>query len=603
MQIRARLATFTTTLLAAAAFVATSPASAAPSASAAPDFGPNVVIVDPSMSVTQIKATADGILARQEHNEFGTDRVALLFKPGTYGSPAEPLTIQVGYYTEVAGLGASPTDVVINGHVDVYNQCDANGCIALNNFWRSLSNLTINVTGLDACRASGNFWAVSQASPMRRVNITGGNLTLMDYCTAGPQYASGGFMADSRTQFTINGSQQQFYVRNRSSLAGATGSGTRSSRAPSAHPQSFGRAGGQPYTTLETTPVSKEKPYLYVDGYGRWMVRVPSAQTDSRGVSWADGMTPGRSIPLSDFIVLRPGDSIARVNAALAAGRHLLVTPGVHDVSTSLAVKRAGTVILGLGLETLTAQGGSTPIVVDDVPGVGVAGLTIDAGPVNSPVLLQVGTKHSRGTSGSSAADPIALQDVFFRIGGPHVGKADVSLAVDADHVLLDDLWVWRADHGSGVGWSVNTADHGAIVRGNDVTATGFFVEHYQKENVIWEGERGRTVFFQNELPYDAPNQAAWTSPDGSPGYPAYRVGEKVTTHEAWGLGAYIYTNVEPSLHAADGFVVPAMRGVRMHDLLTVSLNHAGTIDHVINGVGAAVTPDRQGPEMVVSYP
>ena len=104
--------------------------------------------------------------------------------------------------------------MTINGHVDVYNRCLApDNCIALNNFWRSLSNLTINVTGEKDCRSSANFWAVSQAAPMRRVDVRGANLSLMDYCTAGPQYASGGFIADSRTQFVINGSQQQFLVR------------------------------------------------------------------------------------------------------------------------------------------------------------------------------------------------------------------------------------------------------------------------------------------------------------------------------------------------------------------------------------------------------
>jgi hypothetical protein len=140
--------------------------------------------------------------------------------PGTYGTKASPLDFQVGYYTEVAGLGASPTDLTINGHVDVYNRClTPTNCIALDNFWRSLSNLTINVMGLSGCRASGDFWAVSQAAPMRRVNITGGNLTLLDYCTAGPQFASGGFISDSQTGFIINGSQQQFLVRD-SSIGG-----------------------------------------------------------------------------------------------------------------------------------------------------------------------------------------------------------------------------------------------------------------------------------------------------------------------------------------------------------------------------------------------
>ena len=181
------------------------------------DFGPNVKIFDPSMPQSQIQATVDAIAAQQVDNEMGTARFALLFKPGTYGTAAKPLVFQVGYYTEVAGLGVSPRDVTINGHVDVYNRCfAADNCIALNNFWRSVSNLTINVTGLDGCRSSGNFWAVSQAAPMRRVNITGGNLTLMDYCTAPPQYASGGFMADSKAGTIVNGSQQQFLVRDSS---------------------------------------------------------------------------------------------------------------------------------------------------------------------------------------------------------------------------------------------------------------------------------------------------------------------------------------------------------------------------------------------------
>src|SRR6202043_386078 len=100
-------------------------------------------------------------------------------------------------YTEVAGLGGSPGDVIINGSIDVYNQCSYRAtCVALDNFWRSMSNLTINVTNPTFGCYTGEFWAVSQAAPMRRVHITGGNLTLMDYCTS-PSFASGGFIADS----------------------------------------------------------------------------------------------------------------------------------------------------------------------------------------------------------------------------------------------------------------------------------------------------------------------------------------------------------------------------------------------------------------------
>src|SRR5450756_213185 len=84
---------------------------------AQPDFGPNVVILDPSMSTSQIKTIVDGISTQQISNQFGTERYAVLFKPGTYGSSTAPLNFQIGYYTDVAGLGALPTDVAINGTI------------------------------------------------------------------------------------------------------------------------------------------------------------------------------------------------------------------------------------------------------------------------------------------------------------------------------------------------------------------------------------------------------------------------------------------------------------------------------------------------------
>src|SRR3954465_12113386 len=177
-----------------------------------PDLGPNVKVFDPSMSTAEIKATVDAIAGQQVPDQFGTHRYALLFKPGTYGTPTDPLNFQVGYYTEVAGLGASPTDVTINGTIDVYNQCDRpENCVALVNFWRSLSNLTIKVAGKSGCQV-GEFWATSQAAPMRR-GRGDGLTTFMDDGTP-PSFASGGFVSDSQfTGTVVNGSQQQYLVR------------------------------------------------------------------------------------------------------------------------------------------------------------------------------------------------------------------------------------------------------------------------------------------------------------------------------------------------------------------------------------------------------
>jgi hypothetical protein len=603
-------ALFLSSLVGALSWSGTAAASPPPGHGGQPDFGPNVTIFDPSMPVADIQAAVNAIRDKQVDNEMGTDRYALLFKPGTYGTAAQPLIIQVGYYTEVAGLGLNPTDVTINGHVDVYNRClTPTNCIALDNFWRSVSNLTINVMGLEGCRASGNFWAASQASPMRRVNIVGANLTLMDYCSAGPQYASGGFIADSKTGFIINGSQQQYYVRN--STVGGWSNGVWNQvfsgvvGAPAECFPSTPSCG--PYTTLATTPASREKPYLYVDSSGSYNVFVPSAKTHSSGASWANGATPGRSIPLSKFFVARPADSIRTINQQLDRGMNLLLTPGVYGVSQTIHVQRSDTVVLGMGLATLTAVNGAVVMEVTNAQGVDLAGITIDAGTKNSPVLLRIGGEHGRR---SDPKNPTALQDVFFRIGGPHVGKATVSLEVNSDNVILDDIWSWRADHGIAgtVGWTINTARNGVIVNGDNVTATGFFVEHYQQYNVIWNGNGGKVVFFQNELAYDPPSQAAWMEAPGVNGWAAFKVSDRVKTFNGYGMGSYSFFNKGVDVFAANAFEVPkTLAPGSLHNLLTIFLDPThgkGGIQNVVNGVGGSSTVANPSVAVtVVNYP
>jgi hypothetical protein len=231
-------------------------------------------------------------------------------------------------------------------------------------------------------------------------------------------------------------------------------------------------------------------------------------------------------------------------------------------------------------------------------------------------VLLRVGDEDRHGRDGrgdhrrtsardrhpgGDADDPTSLHDVFFRIGGATPGKAARSLVVDRDDVILDDIWAWRADHGNGVGWTANTADTGVVVNGDDVTAYGLFVEHYQQYEVIWNGENGRTILFQNEMPYDPPAQAAWTH-RGVDGFAAYKVDHSVATHEAWGIGSYSFFNVGPDIHAAAAFEVPVTPGVKLHDILSVFLNGFGGIDHVVNDTGAAVSSSNAVTN-VVSYP
>ena len=570
-----------------------------------PDFGPNVMIFDPSMPTSQIQATVDAIASQQVPNQFGTQRYALLFKPGTYGTTANPLNFQVGYYTAVAGLGASPDDVVINGSVNVYNQCNGGSCVALNNFWRSLSNLTINVTNPSFGCHAGEFWAVSQAAPMRRVHINGFT-TLMDYCT-GPSFASGGFIADSKFDGStvVNGSQQQWLVRNSNLDGWSNGVWNQVfSGVVGAPAQCFPAQANVcgPYTTLATSPVTRAAPYLYVDARGNYNVFVPAVQRNSAGATWDSG---GSSIPIDRFFIADPSDSAKQINNALARGENLILTPGVYQLDRTIDVKRAGTVVLGLGFPTLVPTDGDAAMEVADVTGVKLDGLMFDAGPENSPVLLQVGNRHAHK---SDPGDPTSLQDVFFRIGGATPGRATTSLVVNSDDVLLDDIWAWRADHGNGVGWTANTADTGVVVNGDDVTAYGLFVEHYQKYEVIWNGEKGRTVFFQNEMPYDPPSQAAWMEAPGVDGWAAFKVADTVHSFSGYGMGSYSFFNQGVDIFAANAFEVPAtLTSSSLHDLLTIFLDASvgkGGILNVVNGTGGSSTianPDT--PVTVVSYP
>jgi hypothetical protein len=560
------------------------------------------------MPLTQIQAAVDSIATQQVSNEFGTQRYALLFKPGTYGTAATPLNFQVGYYTAVAGLGQSPNDVVINGSVYVRNQClGAGNCIALTNFWRSLSNLTINVNTPNFGCYTGEFWAVSQAAPMRRVHLTGGNITLMDYCS-GPSFASGGFIADSQFEggTVINGSQQQFLVRN-SALDGWTNgvwnqvfSGTTGAPANCFPAQ---QSCGGPYTTVAASPVTREAPYLYLDASGKYNVFVPSAQTNTVGTTWGAGPTPGISIPINKFFIAKPTDSAATINAALSSGMNLLLTPGVYSLNKTINVTRPDSIVLGLGFATLVPQNGIMTMNVARAQGMQVSGVIFDAGTSNSPVLLQIGSGHAR--SDGQVTDPSVLSDVFFRIGGATAGKATTSLVVNTDNVILDDVWAWRADHGTGVGWTANTANTGVIVNGNNATAYGLFVEHFQQYEVVWNGNGGTTIFFQNEMPYDPPSQAAWMEAPGVDGWAAFKVANNVTSFHGYGMGAYSFFNQGIDIYAANAFEVPpALPTGSMNDLLSLFLNGSGGILNVINNTGGSATaanPDV--PVTVVSYP
>ena len=588
-----------------------------------PDFGPNVTIFDPSTPVDEINAT---LASFANEAEFSTNRHAAFFKPGTYGSAAgenDPATAtgivnaEVGYYTSISGLGASPEDVRINGalHVEPVRACEPNpwDCQSpgsLTRFWRSLSNMSIN--------------------PIQRPLGVDAETSLPERGDRSAPDAVGGLAGRTSPPHEHRGIPHAVRpgrrVRERRLHGQLRGVGNRRQRIPAAvvhprqqrrhlggrrlerhlrrrrgcsraDPRRRGRCSDSAVHDRRRDPGHPESPFLYLDG-DEYKVFVPKAKTNSSGVDWSTDAASGDALSIADFYIAKTGDTAAQINAALAAGKNLLVTPGVYALSEAITVTRADTVVLGLGLATLVPTNGNAAIDIADVTGVKVAGLTVDAGEVNSPVLVKVGPTDA---SASDPADPTTLSDVFVRVGGAHVGRATTSIEVNSDDVLLDHIWAWRADHGDGVAWDSNTGDHGVVVNGDDVTALGLFVEHYQKAQTVWNGNGGTTLFYQSELPYDPPSQAAWSDGDRL-GYASYQVAPGVTSHSASGLGIYSFFNQNVDIRVESGIQAPKSAGVRFTNMVSVFLNGSGGINHIINDAGLPAVGSFASPGLL-SYP
>jgi hypothetical protein len=548
----------------------------------APAFGPNVLIFTADLAASAIQEQIDRAFSMQKDSQFGSARYALLFAPGAYR-----VNVPIGYYTQVLGLGASPEQVVVTG--DVRSDATLPNNNATCTFWKAAEGFTVVPTGGEM------QWAVSQAAPFRRMHVRG---DIVLHQKGG--WASGGWMSDVRVDGRVGAGPQQQWISRNSEWGSWTGSNWNMvfvgvvNAPPGAWPS-------PPYTTIERVPVVREKPFLQVDASGRYSVRVPTLRRDSTGITWRAGDTPGRSIPLDRFHVARPdADDAATINAALAAGKHLLLTPGIYRLNDTIRVTRAGTVVLGLGFATLLPERGVIAMTTADADGIVLAGLLIDAGPDSSPVLLEIGPAGSRARH---SVNPISLHDVFLRVGGAAVGKAAVNLRINSHDTIVDHTWIWRADHGNGVGWTSNTSANGLVVNGDDVTIYGLFVEHYQQHQVVWNGNGGRVYFYQSEIPYDPPDQASYSSAPGVNGWASYKVAESVATHEAWGLGIYSVFR-HPDVTLARAIEVPVHPSVRLHNMITVCLGRNGEITHVVNDVGGRTTPNNvpKAPR-VMEYP
>lgn len=532
-----------------------------------PLLGENVFIFDPSMKMTDIQAVIDTLFLRQSvrRSEFSLNRYAIFFKPGKYN-----LDVKINYYMHVAGLGSSPDDVVITGAV---RSNTTHGNSVLTNFWRAVENLTVIPAD------STNVWGVSQASPLRRVHIKG-NLQLFD-----KGYASGGFLADSKIDGKVtSGPQQQWFSRNSDWKKWEGGVWNMFFLGVKNAPAENWPAGS--YTTINKTPLIREKPYVSYNSKG-YVIKVPSLRNNANGISW-EMKNEEKEIPLSDFYIAKTGtDNSGSLNEALKKGKNILFTPGIYKLNESLKVSRKGTIILGIGIPSLMPVHGTLALEIADVSGVTISGLLIDAGPEFSESLLNMGDKI---TAKSHATDPSFLHDIFFRVGGPSEGSVKSCMIINSNNVFVDHTWLWRADHGNGVGWEKNKAANGLIVNGRNVTVYGLFNEHFQEYQTLWNGENGRVYFYQSEMPYDPPTADSWKH-NGVNGYASYKVADNVKNHEAWGLGIYNVFYNAPVIVDNAIETPPALENKIHHKVIFwLNGNKESIVKSIINGKGGAVS-------------
>jgi hypothetical protein len=532
-------------------------------------FGENVFIFDPNMDMKEIQTLID-TLYNQQHpriSEFGLNRYALFFKPGTY-----KLDIKAGYYMHIIGLGESPDDVVIKGVL--ISKGEKNGNVTCN-FWRSVENLTIAPPD-----GAMNIWGVSQAAPMRRVHIKG-DIQLHDN-----GWASGGFLADSRIEGTVfAGGQQQWFSRNTDMGKWDGGSwNIMFVGVPNAPADKWPE---NPYTVINETPVIREKPYLIFEK-SEYIIKVPQLKMKSAGVSWINGNYHEDALPLRDFYIANANtDNSETINGALLKGKNIFFSPGIYMLDQSIKIMRPGTIVLGVGMPTLVSGNGKPVVEISDVDGVSVCGITIDAGKLLSETLFRVGETNSKN---SHEKNPTFLFDIFIRVGGYGEGTASGCMVINSNNVYVDHTWLWRADHGKNVGWNKNTSKNGLIVNGDQVTVYGLFCEHFQEYQTLWNGNDGKVYFYQSEMPYDPPSADDFKH-GSTNGYASYKVSDGVTRHQAWGLGIYCVFFAAPVI-VDQAIETPVNIEKDIHHKIIFWLNggnKGSLIKSVINGKGGHV--------------
>ena len=552
---------------------------------------------------------------------FVEERNAILFANGTY----QNLDLEIGYYTQVAGLGARADDVKFT-NCEYGPYCPAlnkdryvpskgkerRPGLALDTFWRVAENYYTEAR-------KGQLWAVSQAAPIRRVKVKG-DLLLHD---SGAR-ASGGHMANCVVSGNLSfGSQQQLCCRS-VDIIGTYDLGAWSvvfvdcnggpDKSTIQFVKGINAKDRNVSVTVDMFPkLTVEKPFVILGKDTRYYLHVPQPRFAGATPNGAD--LTGELDAVRDFNRVRvavanatdgkPDENVAKkINEALQQGKDIVLSPGIYYLSEPLEITKSDQVILGLGLATLVAPTDGRPCikVPPGLDGVRIAGIMLEASVIKKASEDMVACFIEWGEESAKYAgdpkNPGVLTDIFARVGGSNPDRSvstDIMIRIHSGNVYGDNLWLWRADHVAllkdeepnfpPLGYhqvllGEVPCETGLEVTGDDVTIHGLAVEHTTQHQVIWKGERGNVQFYQSELPYDVNATFA------DNGWLGYHVTQDVKVHTAGGTG--IYSNFRDHVvNVLTAIRHPKSEGIIFTNKFTTFLDNNGTILSVINDIGA----------------
>lgn len=539
------------------------------------DFGPNVIIVPAGAASSELQEKLNQLYETQigwdDYGQFGNHRTAVFLMPGNH-----EVDIQLPYYFQVLGLGATPTETVVSPGakkigLEVGRQ--PGNLPNTNTFWRSIENVEVP--------QHLNFF-VSQAAPLRKVKVHG-DLKLSD---DGDDYTSGGALTNSEILGEIiTGTQQQWYTRGTkmnpyphpAGLGSYAAVGCVGPDETSFSPSYDFKSKHLPWqsvhkgvTYTEPPSVFAEKPFIMIE-QGEYKLRIPEVKRNHPGYDWQSGSTVG----FDQVFVTNANSTAKEMNAAIKQGLHLVLTPAVYYLEEPLVIDQPDICILGLGFATLVPKNldifiGRGVIEVGSVDGVRLAGVFVQAGPLASPdyskavkALVRWGDPN-RPYKGNRK-NPGFMYDFIARAGGPDVEPVgvDTMLEVNNGWVITDNTWLWTADHcvksSGALCIPQRYVRHCLVVNADNVHMYGLMAEHSNDDIVVWNGEHGKTYFYQSEFKYTMGVHSEPHTWDHVPHAVSYRLNAE--NHIAMALGIYCVVLAEQVQDSATPMANVAMEG------------------------------------------